>query len=603
MIHGLFQQVCYEVIVSTDQWCPDTKDLAEACDVKQSLADSGHEQPSPDARLARVPQLALQVLDKINGEPLPRLAPLASILRRILPAYAMTDSSILNTFSGIRTAVRKPLGLSGSANMVAISAVPEVLNDPDAYGMRGVGKTTIAAMAASHPDTRRFYKDGIAWVNVGPKELSYTRYTQCLRELVSQLEFYDGVPLFAELLNTPGEPLSRRKRREIGFMIYARDTVSELLQNRNILIVLDDVYFESDLEWFTFTPAIPLSMVGGGSSRSSRDGKATLLITTRTRDLLPVADTVEMDLLEEHDAIRLLVNESGLSSDYAIAESKEALAVVRECANHPLAVKTVGRWLGLKHASAGVINSVEEIHEDVAQLIDRILKSGDLQGADMMYEIMSMSFSPAVNGEPTNVIKLCFAAFVTVFCNEEYYADFQPGVYPPMIPVATADILFETLLELEEESLFQEGSLFYTQRREAAMLIPEALSKLGILNARDDHPAAAGEDARRRGGEGRRQRPGQRRRQIRQRRGLDIEHPPPGRRHRGGVDAGRGRGVGHDAQLWAKTSISGQPARSSRARCGRKSKQACARSARPSRASRASSAACSLCRCSTSAAA
>ena len=491
----LFQQVCYEVIVSTDQWCPDTKDLAEACEVKQSKVDAKAGRPNPDARLASVPQLALQVLDKINGHPLPRTSTLASILRRILPPHAMTDAVILSTFSGLRGNVRKPSGFSGPSSMVAISSVPEVLNDPDAFGMRGVGKTTMAAMVTSHPDVRRHFKDGIAWVNVGPKEMNYTRYTQCLRELISQLEFYDGVPLFAELLHTPGEPLSRRKRREMGFMIYARDTVTELLQNRNVLIVLDDVYFESDLEWFTFTPAVPVSMVRTGSSKRSADGKATLLVTTRTRDLLPAADTVEMDLLEEQDAIRLLVNESGLSSDYAIAESKEALSVVRECANHPLAVKTVGRWLGLKHASAGVISSVEEIHEDVANSIDRILKSGDIQGADMMYEIMSMSFSPAVNGEPTNVIKLCFAAFVTVFCNEEYYSDFLPSVYPPMIPVSTADVLFETLLELEEDSLFQEGSLFYTQRREATILIPEALSKLGVLKVITTYNGDSGDDS------------------------------------------------------------------------------------------------------------
>jgi tetratricopeptide (TPR) repeat protein len=492
----LFQQVCYEVIVSTDQWSPDRKDLAEACEVKQSpKVDGNAGRPNLDARLASVPQLALQVLDKINGHPLPRTSTLASILRRILPPRAMTDAVILSTFSALRGNVRNPSGFSGPSSMVAISSVPEVLNDPDAYGMRGIGKSTMAAMVTSHSDVRRYFKDGIAWVNVGPKEMNYARYTQCLRELISQLEFYDGVPLFAELLHTPGEPLSRRKRREIGFMIYARDTVTELLQNRNVLIVLDDVYFESELEWFTFAPAVHVSMVRTASSDNSGDGKATLLVTTRTRDLLPAADTVEMDLLEEQDAIRLLVNESGLSSDYAIAESKEALSVVRECANHPLAVKTVGRWLGLKHASAGIISSVEEIHEDVANSIDRILKSGDIQGADMMYEIMSMSFSPAVNGEPTNVIKLCFAAFVTVFCNEEYYSDFLPSVYPPMIPVSTADVLFDTLLELEEDSLFQEGSLFYTQRREATILIPEALSKLGVLKVITTYSGDSGDDS------------------------------------------------------------------------------------------------------------
>jgi hypothetical protein len=124
-------------------------------------------------------------------------------------------------------------------NTVAISSVSEDLSDPLAMGLAGVGKTTVAAMVAAHVDVRRFFKDGVAWVHVGKEELDYQRYTQCLRELVAQLVFYDGVPLFAELLHTPGEPSSKRKRREEGFMIYARETVSDLLQMRNVLIILE----------------------------------------------------------------------------------------------------------------------------------------------------------------------------------------------------------------------------------------------------------------------------------------------------------------------------------------------------------------------------
>ena len=475
----LFRQVCYEVLISTDHWCPNIRDLGSVCDVDNSGLDDDTNAPNPDARLAPTPPAALQVLDKINGDPLPRASCMASIMRRILPAHAVTDPAILDNFSNLRATVRNPLGASGSGNTIAVSAVPEVLNDPHAMGMAGVGKTTIGAMLAAHPDVRRFFKDGVAWVHLGHHELNYTRYTQCLKELVSQLVFYDGVPLFAELLHTPGEPVSKRQRREEGFMVYARDTVTELLHRRNVLVILDDVYYESDLEWFQFTPLTPQPK--GKRKMKGEVFSSCLVVTTRIRDLLPAAETVEIDLLDEPDAIKLLVTESGQSSDHVMAESKEARSVVRECANHPLAVKSVGRWLSLKHATAGVISSVEEIHEDVAQSIDRILKSNDPNGADMMYEIMSMSFSPAVNGEPTKVIKFCFAAFVQVFCKEDYVSEYASTAAPPMIPWTTAELLFETLLEIEEEKLFEAGSLFYSQRREATILIPEALSALGVL--------------------------------------------------------------------------------------------------------------------------
>ena len=477
----LFRQVCYEVLVSTDHWCPNTRELGLVCDVATANPDDDLSAPNPDARFAPTPPAALQILDKITGDPLTRPATMGSILRRILPPHAVTDTSMFDNFSSIRSTIRNPMGLSGTSNTVAISSVPEALNDPHAMGMAGVGKTTMAAMVANHPDVRRFYKDGIAWVHLGHQEMTYTRYTQCLRELVSQLVFYDGVPLFAELLHTPGEPSSKRLRREEGFMVYARDTVTELLHRRNVLVILDDVYYDTDLEWFQFIPPAAPQSKGKRNKGKTDVFSSSLVLTTRCRDLLPAADTVEIDLMDEQDAIKLLVTESGQSSDHIMAESKEARSVVRECANHPLAVKTVGRWLSLKHATAGVISSVEEIHEDVAKSIDRVLKNDDPDGPDMIYEIMGMSFSPAVNGEPTKVIKLCFAAFVQVFCQEDYVYEYTSTAAPPMIPWAAAELLFERLLEMEEEALFEEGSMFYAQRKEAIVLIPEALSALGVL--------------------------------------------------------------------------------------------------------------------------
>eukprot|EP00536_Pseudo-nitzschia_multiseries_P008540 jgi/Psemu1/198330/e_gw1.217.66.1 len=461
----LFRQICYEVMVSTDQWCPDTSVLIDVCDIDADLLEEEPDQDYIDEdELAPVPQAAEHILDKVNGDTLPRLDVFASILRRILPPRAITDASLLDHFTSIRNTIDSPLGLS-STNIVSISSVPESLNNPDALGVAGVGKTTLAAMIAEHPDVRRYFIDGVVWLYIGEAELNYTRYTQCLRELVAQLDFYDGVPLFAELLHTPGENLSKRRRREEGFMTYARDTIAGLLENRSVLIILDDVCWEPDMDWFDFAPMPDESVNDHGDN-------CALVITTRCRSLFPALDTVEIDMLEEADAISLLIQESGQLSHSLMADSQEARSVVRECANHPLAVKSVGRWLNLKQATAGA---------EVIKSMDKILKLGDNPETDMMYEILSTSLSPAINGGPTNMIKFCFAAFIIVFCDRKYISDFSLTEPTPIIPMDMAELLFQTLLEMYEVSLLKKGSLFHNQKKEAAVLIPEALSALGVL--------------------------------------------------------------------------------------------------------------------------
>ena len=470
----IFRQICYEVMVSTDQWCPDRDTLMEICDIDPDiLKEESPQEHINEDEIAPIPQAAEHILDKVNGETLRRVDAFASVLQRILPPHAVTDPHLRPHFASIRNSVDSQLGLS-TTSVVSISSVPESINDPDALGVAGVGKTTLAAMVAEHRDVRQHFIDGVAWIYLGDEKLNYNRYTQCLRELVAQLDFYDGIPLFAELLHTPGEDSSKRKRREEGFMIYARDTIAGLLEDRSVLIILDDICFEPDMDWFDFAP-MP------DESTDSQNDNCALLITTRRRFLLPAADTVEIDMLDEADAITLLIQESGQLSRTLMAESKEARSVVRECANHPLAVKSIGRWLNLKHATAGVVSSVEEIHSEVIKSMDKILKAGDNTGTDMMYEILSTSLSPAINGGPTNIIKFCFAAFVMVFCDRNHISEFELTEPTPIIPMDIAELLFQTLLEMYEVSLLKKGSLFYAQKKEAAVLIPEALSALGVL--------------------------------------------------------------------------------------------------------------------------
>lgn len=274
-------------------------------------------------------------------------------------------------------------------------------------------------MVAKHEDVRRFFSDGIAWIHVGQTELNYTRYVQCLQDLVSQLDVEeDEEPLFPELLHCPGEPPGKRRRREEGFMIYLRETMVEFLRFRNVLIILDDVCFEPDLDWFDFAPG-PMP-----DGQDEDEGSCAILVTSRRRDILPPADTVEVDMLNVDEGVELLIHESGELSKAIVPEALETKSVIMQCASHPMTVKSVGRWLNLKHATSGDLNDTEKMQKDIMKSMNRILKTELDQDVDMMYEVLNLSLSPAINGEPTTIIKFCFAAFVRVFCERKFISDF-----------------------------------------------------------------------------------------------------------------------------------------------------------------------------------
>jgi hypothetical protein len=194
--------------------------------------------------------------------------------------------------------------------MVAISSVAESnaggLKQQSTLGVAGVGKATLAATVATHPDVRRYFSDGITWVHIGKKELNYTRYVQCLKDVLTQLDIQDAEePLFSELLQTPSEPISRSRRREEGFMMFVRESVADFLQDRKVFIILDDVCFDSDLDWFDF---------GAPPEEAEDQGCCFVLLTTRLRDLLPPADTVEVDVLEERRQHQRAIHQMSLSN-------------------------------------------------------------------------------------------------------------------------------------------------------------------------------------------------------------------------------------------------------------------------------------------------
>lgn len=230
------------------------------------------------------------------------------------------------------------------------------------------------------------------------------------------------------------------------------------------------------MDWFDFSPAPTPT-----DADEDEEGCCAILVTSRRRTLLPPADTVEVDMLEQQESIELLMREAGELSKALTELDSETTAVALECACHPLTIKSVGRWLNLKHAGVMNTGSIDEIQNEVRNSIDHLIKKEAKDDHDMLYSILQMSLSPAINGEPTKIIKLCFAGFVRVFCDRRHISDFALADSTPIIPLATTHLFFEALLDLEEEALRKEGSLFVAKKAEAAALIPEALSALGIF--------------------------------------------------------------------------------------------------------------------------
>jgi len=469
---AMFRQICYEVMLSCDQWCPDTTTLLDICAIEENESDD-EEEPNTDEELTPTPEAAVQVLEKITGEPLPRLQYITSILRRILPPEAVSDSRVKDSFAKVRSTVRNPLGLSPST-LVSITAISEDPDNEDALAVAGVGKSTVAAMIANHEDVRRFFRDGIAWIYIGPTELDYSRYVQCLEDILGQLEVDEEVePVFPELLHTAGESKAKRRRREEGFMIFVREIMVEFLERKNVLIVLDDVCFDPDLDWFDFTPPVPTE---------EEEGSCVVLTTSRRRNLLPAADTVEVEMLDTVEGVQLLVKESGPLAKALNRDSPHIQSAVAECAGHALAVKSIGRWLNLKHGSSSIEDlAIDSVHEDVANVVSRVIASSAQEETDMMYEILSMSMSPAIEGKATLIMKFCFAAFTKVFCDKKFISDYALADSTPLVPMGITEKLFEALLILEEESLMIEGSLVNRDYSATAALIPEALSALGVF--------------------------------------------------------------------------------------------------------------------------
>lgn len=179
---------------------------------------------------------------------------------------------------------------------------PVVITASDArvgmHGMGGIGKSVLAAAIAHDREVRRSYPNGIIWLTIGQQPDLVRLQHDVARHLGSK-EHFDTEP-------------------------QGRGVLQQLLAQKAVLLVLDDVWQTSDAQAFD---------VLGPRCRT--------MVTTRDAGILHTlgGPSVAVALLTEQEALQLLADAVGVEPS---ALPPPAFEIVKKCEYLPLAVALCG---------------------------------------------------------------------------------------------------------------------------------------------------------------------------------------------------------------------------------------------------------------------
>jgi len=344
-------------------------------------------------------------------------------------------------------------------------------------GMGGIGKTTVAAMVVHEPEIRYSF-DHICWVNIGKRfskerklpKLQLSMYFDCLQIICQQISL-DAREFFIEhsgLYLNPADSALRKAAKEVQAMERAKIKMSQQLQDRKVLIVLDDLWDNGDCDWFDF------------NSSSHKKGNQVLFVTTRTDDdfRFSLSITINMNLFSEKQAISLFFMEAGVHplpelspTDYNLASN-----IVRQCGYLPIAVKTAGRLFryGLPDGETMQLKDVAK-HVLMISTLERAEYSesySNLEGDQYsikLFHILDRTFTMVMSENLKNVASLFFAAFAIVFS--------QDNILCPWVPYESARILWSQLKKSDYFSYFGIKNLSISTNE-----LLEGLRKIGVIS-------------------------------------------------------------------------------------------------------------------------
>jgi hypothetical protein len=242
-------------------------------------------------------------------EPAPTLGKLIAVPS--LPAHYLQRSERLIVLrDALRADLDRPVVIGGAAARVGM------------HGMGGIGKSVLASALAHDRRIREAFSDGIVWIGVG------------------------------SLPDVPA--LMRRVHRDLGgdgaieSEHDGKTRLKELLVDKAVLLILDDVWRRSDVDCFD---------VLGSRCRA--------LITTRDNGLFTALGGVHhvVELLTDQEALDVLALAVGVAREKL---PDEAGPIIAECGRLPLAVALCG---GLIRRSMPWGNVLEQLKQ---ARIDRI---------------------------------------------------------------------------------------------------------------------------------------------------------------------------------------------------------------------------------------
>ena len=216
------------------------------------------------------------------SEPVPPMGKLVGVPG--LPHHLLTRSERLTSLKdAVLADLQRPLVVTGAAARVGVQ------------GMGGIGKSVLANLLARDADVRRAFPDGIVWVQFGTTPNLVELQQVVAKVFQEEPGYFDSVA-------------------------QGRNKLMELLTDRAVLLLLDDVWDRAHVEAF--------SVLGP---------RCRAVITTRDTGLVTSLGGTQhqVQFLTDAEALALLANAVGLSSDAVPSEAKE---IVRACGRLPLAV-------------------------------------------------------------------------------------------------------------------------------------------------------------------------------------------------------------------------------------------------------------------------
>ena len=194
-------------------------------------------------------------------------------------------------------------------------------------GQGGVGKTTLAAALAHHPDVEAALPDGTLWAGLGPEPNVMTELAAWGAQFGEDFSNYDS-------------PETRSR------------ALSTLLDGKSALLVVDDIWQADAARYF---------LVGGRGCRTlitTRDDSVARALAGRTGlPVTPLTKEASLNLLQE------------IATDAVNADEKGARGLAAELGGLPLALTLAGRMIADEwEAGIGVAGALGELKEREARL-------------------------------------------------------------------------------------------------------------------------------------------------------------------------------------------------------------------------------------------